>query len=73
VKEVVLFEWGRRGRKKNLVIGGNCGGSAVPPQARAVPLLLVNDFKFFSFFRIIFGQIPIKQIKITQNKQNKSN
>jgi len=34
---------------------------------------LVNGFKFFSLFRIIFGQIPTKQIKRTQNKQNKSN
>jgi len=34
---------------------------------------LVNDFKIFSLFRIIFGQIPTKQIKTTQNKQNKSN
>ena len=42
-------------------------------QARAVPNFLINDFKFFSLFRIIFGQIPTKQIKITQNKQNKSN
>jgi len=35
--------------------------------------LLVMASKFFFFFRIIFGQIPAKQIKITQNKQNKSN
>jgi len=37
------------------------------------PLFLVNGFKIISFFRIIFGQIPTKQIKITQNKQNKNN
>jgi len=36
--------------------------------------LLVMASNFFSFFfRIMFGQIPAKQIKITQNKQNKSN
>ena len=29
--------------------------------------------QFFLLFRIMFGQIPTKQIKITQNKQNKSN
>jgi len=34
--------------------------------------LLVMASNFFSF-RIMFGQIPAKQIKITQNKQNKSN
>ena len=28
---------------------------------------------FLFFFRIIFRQIPAKQIKITQNKQNKNN
>ena len=38
-----------------------------------VGLVFVNGFKFFSLFRIIFGQIPTKQIKTTQNKQNKSN
>jgi len=47
-------------------------GTAVPPQARAVPSFPVNGLKFFSLFRIIFGQIPTKQIKITQNKHNKS-
>jgi len=45
-------------------------GTAVPPQARAVPTFLVNRLQFF---HIIFGQIPTKQIKITQNKQNKGN
>jgi len=30
---------------------------------------LVNGFKKISLFRIIFGQIPTKQIKTTQNKQ----
>jgi len=40
-------------------------------QARVVPSSVVNDFEIFSFFRIMFGQIPAKQIKITQNKQNK--
>jgi len=47
-------------------------GTAVAPQARAVPSFLVNDVKFFSLFRIIFGQIPTKQIKTTQHKQNKA-
>jgi Gpi18-like mannosyltransferase len=47
-------------------------GTAVPPQAWAVPSYLVNGFKFLSFFHIVFGQIPTKQIKITQNKQNKA-
>jgi len=32
---------------------------------------LVNGFKKNSLFRIIFGQIPTKQIKTTQNKTNK--
>ena len=58
---------------ENLAWQGYGTGMVVPPQARVVPLLLVNDFKFFSFFRIIFGQIPTKKIKTTQNKQNKSN
>jgi len=34
--------------------------------------LLVLASNFFFFFRIIFGQIPAKQIKITQNKSNKT-
>jgi len=42
-------------------------GTAVPPQARVVPSLLVTGSKKIVFL-IIFGQIPIKQLKITQNK-----
>jgi len=83
--------------KKKSGYRGDCGGTVVPPQARAVRLIL--EFfglasllerhsrasigtgratassqqlsNFFSFFRIILGQIPTKQIKTTQNKQIK--
>jgi len=48
-------------------------GTALPPQALAMPVFLVYDAIFFFFFCIMIGQIPAKQIKITQNKQNKSN
>ena len=47
--------------------------TAVPPQARAVPNFWSWPPILFFFLRIMFGQIPAKQIKITQNKQNKSN
>jgi len=40
-------------------------GMAVPSFWSWPPILF--------YFRIILGQIPVKQIKITQNKQNKSN
>jgi len=46
-------------------------GTAVPQQAWAVPTFWSTCSNFFPLFRIIFGQIPIKQIKT--NKQNKNN
>jgi len=66
MKEVVVFEWGRR--RKFFLIGFVCWWVGT-----VVPSCLVNGFEFFSFSRIMFGQIPAKQIKITQNKQNNSN
>ena len=56
---------GRRRKKKSGFRGKRSG--------MAMPSFPVNGFKIFSLFCIIFGQVPTKQIKITQNKQNKSN
>jgi len=55
------------------VLLGFWTGTAVPPHARAVPSFQFNGLIFFFIFLIIFGQLPTKQIKIKQNKQNKSN
>jgi len=69
MKEVVLFEWGKKG-KTFLVFVCWWVGTAVPPQARAKP-------SFWSWPPFFFSNhvwtISVKQIKITQNKQNKNN
>jgi len=44
-------------------------GTVVPPQAHAMPSLLVTRSILFIFvFLIIYGEIPTKQLKITQRK-----
>jgi len=44
-------------------------GTAMPPQAWALPVFLVKGVKKFLLFRIVFGHKPTKQIKTTQNKE----
>ena len=79
----MLENEGRRRKKKKLVKKGlgPWHGRATTGTGRANLLekwmwwvwFLVNGFKKILLCRIIFGQIPTKQIKTTQNKQNKSN
>jgi len=48
-------------------------GTAMPTQARAVPVFWSHRVKKISLFLSHFGQSPTKPNKITQNKKNKSN